>query len=183
MLKNWCVWTVVLEKTLESPLDCKEIQPIHPKRNQSWMFTGRIDAKAETLTILATRCKELTHWKRPWWWERLRVGGERDDRGWDGWMASPTQWTWVWVDFGSWWWTGRPGMLWFMVLQRVGHDWVTEPNWKANSLQTATESTFRPVDALPSSGSPWFCSGSKKFLQEFTRFYFDPDLPFLIYPL
>ena len=65
-----------------------------------------------------------------WCWERLRAGGKGDDRGWDGWMTSLTQWTWVWVDSGSWWWTGRPGMLWFMGSQRVGHDWVTELNWK-----------------------------------------------------
>ena len=62
-------------------------------------------------------------------WERLKVGGEGDDKGWDGWMASPTQCTWVWVNFGSWWWTGRPGMLQFMGSQRVGHDWATELNW------------------------------------------------------
>ena len=74
---------------------------------------------------------ELTHLKRPWLWERLRARGEGDDRGWDGWMASPTQWTWVWVDSGSWWWTGRPGMLWFMGSQRVRHDWATELNWTA----------------------------------------------------
>ena len=66
--------------------------------------------------------------ERPWCWERLRAG-EGDDRGWDGWMASPTQWAWVWVDSGSWWWTGRPGVLWFMGSQRVEHDWVTELNW------------------------------------------------------
>ena len=71
----------------------------------------------------------MTHWKRPWFWERLRAGGEGDDRGWDGWMASPTQWTWVWVDSQSWWWTGRPGMLWFMGSQRVKHNWATELNW------------------------------------------------------
>ena len=69
------------------------------------------------------------HLKRPWCWERLRAGGEGDDRGWDGWMVSPTQWTWVWVDSRSWWWTGRLGVLWFMGSQRVGHDWVTELNW------------------------------------------------------
>ena len=78
---------------------------------------------------LATSCEELTHWKRPWCWERLGVGGEGDDRRWDGWMASPTQWTWVWVDSGSWWWTGRPVVLRFMGLQRIRHDWVTELNW------------------------------------------------------
>ena len=77
---------------------------------------------------LATWCEELTHLKRPWHWERLKAG-EGDDRGWDGWMASPTQWTWVWVNSGSWWWTGRPSMLQSMGLQRVGHDWVTELNW------------------------------------------------------
>ena len=76
----------------------------------------------------ATWCKELTHWKRPWCWERLRAG-EGDNKGWDGWMASPTQWTWVWVNSGSWWWTGRPGVLWSIGLQRVGHNWATELNW------------------------------------------------------
>ena len=80
------------------------------------------------LNTLATWCKELTHWKRPWCWEWLKLG-EGDDRGWDDWMASPTQWTWVWVDSRSWWWTGRPGMLQFMGSQRVGHDWATELNW------------------------------------------------------
>ena len=69
-----------------------------------------------------------THWKRSWCWERLKAGGEGDDRGWDSWMASVTQRTWVWVNSGSWWWTGRPGVLWFMGLQRVRHDWVTELN-------------------------------------------------------
>ena len=77
---------------------------------------------------LATSFEDLTHGKRPWCWERLRAGGEGDDRGWDGWMASLTQWTWVWVDFMSSWWTGRPGVLRFMGLQRVGHDWETELN-------------------------------------------------------
>ena len=66
---------------------------------------------------------------RPWCWERLRAGGEGDDRGWDGWMALLTRWTWVWVNSGSWWWTGRPGVLWFMGSQRVRHDWVTELKW------------------------------------------------------
>ena len=71
-------------------------------------------------------CKDLTHLKRPWCWERLKVGGEGNDRGWDGWMASLTQWTWVWVNSGSWWWTGRPGVLQSMGSQRVRHDWATE---------------------------------------------------------
>ena len=79
-----------------------------------------------------TSCEELIHWKRPWCWEGLGAGGEGDDRGWDGWMASPTRWAWVWVNPGSLWWTGRPGVLWFMGLQGVGHDWGTELNWSKN---------------------------------------------------
>ena len=116
---------MVLEKTLESPLDCK-IQPVHPKGDQSWVFIGRTDAEAEILILLPPDAEELTHLRRPWCWERLRAGGEGDDRGWDGWMASPTRWTWVWVDSGSWWWTGRPGVLRFTGSQRVRHDWATE---------------------------------------------------------
>ena len=80
-------------------------------------------------STLATSCEELTHWKRLWCWEGLGPGGEEDDRGWDGWMASPTRWTWVWVNSRSWWWTGRPGVLQFMGSQRVGHDWATELKW------------------------------------------------------
>ena len=126
--KNWCFWTVVLEKTLESPLDCKEIQPLHPKGNQSWIFIGRIYTEAETPILWPPDGKNW-HLKRPWCWERLRAGGERDDREWDGWMASLAQWTWVWVNSRRWWWTGRPGMLQFMGSQRVGHDWASELNW------------------------------------------------------
>ena len=94
-------WTVVLEKTLESPLDCKEIQPVHPKgvlgvhwKDWCWSLNSN---------TLATWCKELIQLKRPWYWERLRAGGEGDNRGWDGWMVSSTQWIWVWGNSGSWW--------------------------------------------------------------------------------
>ena len=125
---NWCFWTVVLEKTLESPLDCKEIQPVHSE-DQSWVFFGRTDVEAETLNTLATSCEELTHWKRPWCWEGLGAEAEGDNRGSDGWMASPTQLTWVSVNSGSWWWTGRPDVLQFMGSQRVQHDWAIELNW------------------------------------------------------
>ena len=111
-----------------SPLDCKEIQPVHPKRNQSWIFIGR-NYWSWNSNTLATWCKKLTHLKRPWCWERLKVVGEGDNRGWDGWMISPTQWTCIWVNSGSWWSTGKPGMLQFMVSQRVKHDWATELNW------------------------------------------------------
>ena len=85
---------------------------------------------------LATWCKELTHLKRPWCWERLRAGGEGNNRRWDGWMASLTQWTWVWVNSGSWWWKGRPGMPQSMGSQRVGHDWATELNLTEHSDKT-----------------------------------------------
>ena len=96
---NWCFWTVVLEKTLESPLDCKEIQPVHPEGDQSWVFIGRTDFEATSPILWPPDAKRWLL-KRPWCWERLGAGGEGDDRGWDGWMASPTQWTWVWVDSG-----------------------------------------------------------------------------------
>ena len=150
-LKNWCFWTVVLEKTLECPLDCKEIQPVHSKGDQSWVFFGRTDAEAETPILRPSSCEELTHWKIPQCWEGLGAGGEGDDRGWDGWMASPTQWTWIWVNSGSWWWTGRPSMLRFMGLQRVRHDWATELN-KRHKIALAVFGQIRaPLSLLVAS--------------------------------
>ena len=109
-LKNWCFWTVVLEKTLESPLDSKEIKLVNPKGNQSWIFIGRTDAEAETPILWPPDVKKWLIWKDPhagkdWRWE------EKGTIGWDGWMASLTGWTWVWVNSGSWWWTERPGVL------------------------------------------------------------------------
>ena len=103
-----------------------------------------------SFNTLATWCKELTHLKRPWCWERLKAGGEGDNRGWDGWMASPTQWTWVWVNSGSWWWTGKPGVLQSMGSQRVGHNWVTELNW---ICQTQSCTKICPWWHAPSIGS------------------------------
>ena len=97
------------------------------------MFIGRTDAEAETPNTLATSCEELTHWKRPWCSEGLGAGGEGDGRGWDGWMASLTRWTWVWVNSDSWWWTGRSGMLWFMGSAKSRtrlSDW-TELTWSS----------------------------------------------------
>ena len=143
--KNWFFWTVVLEKTLESPLDFKETQPVHPKGNQSWIFIGRTDAAAETPILWPPDAKNWLISKDSWCWERLKAGGEGDNRGWDGWMASLTQWTWVSVDSGSWWWTGRPGVLWFMGLQRVGHAWVTELNWTEIVLITYSTQIMRNV--------------------------------------
>ena len=127
--KNWCFWTVVLEKTLKSPLDCKEIQTVHPKGNQSWMFIGRTNVEAKTPILWPTDAKRWLIWKDPDAEKDWRQEEKGMIKGWDGWMASPTQWTWVWVSSGSWWWTGRPGMLQSMGLQRVRPDWATELNW------------------------------------------------------
>ena len=127
--KNWCFWTVVLEKTLASPLDCKEIQPVHSEGDRPWDFLWKKWCYSWNSNTLATSCEELTHWKRLWYWEGLGAGGEGDDRGWDGWMSSLTWWTWVWVNSGSWWWIGSASVLPFMGSQRVRHDWATELNW------------------------------------------------------
>ena len=179
-LKNWCFWTVLLEKTLESPLHCKEIQPVYPKGDQSRVFIGGTDVEAETPIRWPPNAKSWLIWKdsdagKNWgqeekgmteeemvrWHHGLNEHGfgwtpgvgdgqgglaccsswghkESDTIDWLNWtelkwreimMTSPTQWTWVRVDSRSWWWTGRPGVLWFMGSQRVGHDWVTELNW------------------------------------------------------
>ena len=132
--KNWCFLTVVLEKTLKSPLilDCKEMEPVNPKWKQSWIFIHAVNIHSSwswSSNILATWCKEQTHWKRPWLWERLKAGGEGDNRGWDGWMTLPTQWTWVWSISKSWWWTGKSGVLQSMGFQRVRKVWTSELNW------------------------------------------------------
>ena len=99
----------MLKETLESPLDCKEIKPVNSKGNQSWIFIWKDWCSSWSSNTLATWCKELTHWKKPWCWRKLKAVGEEDNRGWAGWTASPTQWTWVWASSGSWWWTGKPG--------------------------------------------------------------------------
>ena len=119
----WC-W----RRLLRVPWTARKSNLFNPKGNQSWIFIGRTDAEAEA-PILWHLCEKLTHWKRCWCWERLKIGGERDDRGQDGWMASLTQWTWVWASSRSWWWRGKPGVLQSTGLQRVRHNWATELNW------------------------------------------------------
>ena len=119
--KNWCFRTMVLEKTLESPLDSKEIIPVNPKGNQPWDWCWSWSSNT-----LATWCEELTYWQSPWCWERLRAGGEGDDRRSNGWMASLTQWTWIWANSGRLWITGKPGVPQSMGSQRVGHKLVME---------------------------------------------------------
>ena len=131
-MQNWCFWTVVLEKTWESlgqqgdptsPSQKKSVLKIHWK---DWCW-------CQHSNILATWCEELTYLKRPWCWERLKAGGEWDDRGWDSWMASPTQRTWVWVSSRSWWHTGKPVMLQSMRSQES--DTTEQLNWTELNLQ------------------------------------------------
>ena len=123
--KDWSFWTVMLEKTLQSSLDCKKMKPVNSKGNQPWIFIGRTDAEADAPILWPTWCEELTHLKRPWGWERLKAGGEGDDRG-DGWIVSVTEWLWVWTSSGRWWRTVKPSVLQSMGSQRVGLNWVTE---------------------------------------------------------
>ena len=128
-LKNWWFWTVMLEKTLESPLDCKEMQLVHPKGNQSWIFVGITDGEVEVPILCPPVVKNWLLRKDP---DAGRLkAGEGDDRGWDSWIASLTQWTWIWTSSGSWWWTGKPG-----VWQSIGlHIDATEMNWTELNLK------------------------------------------------
>ena len=126
--KNWYFRTVVLEKTLESPLDCKELQPVHSKGDQPWVYFGRMMLKLK-LQYFGHLMRRVDSLEKTLMLGGIGAGGEGDARGWDGWMASRTRWTWVWANSGSWWWTGRPGVLQFMGSQRVEHNWVTELNW------------------------------------------------------
>ena len=129
------------------------VQPVHPKGNQSWVFIGRTDVEAETPILWPPDVESWLIWKDPvpptTRWEGLRAGGEGDDRGWDGWMASPTQWIWFWVDAGRWWWTGRPGVLQFKGSQRVGHDWATELNWKEHDKCPPNQTKEEEIGTLP----------------------------------
>ena len=116
----WC-W----RRLLRVPWTARRSNQSILKGDESWIFIGRIDAEAKAPILWPPDARNWFTWKDPWCWERLKVGGEGDDRGWDGWMASPTQRTWVWVDSGSWWWTGKPG-----VLQPMGsQSWTWLSNW------------------------------------------------------
>ena len=121
VLKNWCLRSVVLEKSLENPLDCKEIQPVHPKGNQPWIFTERTDAEAPILW--PPHAKNCLIRKDPDAGKDGRQEEKGDNRGWDGWMASLTQRTCIWANSRRWWRSGKPGMLKSMAFRRVGHDW------------------------------------------------------------
>ena len=130
VLNNWCFQTLVLEKTLKSPMNSKDIKPVNPKGNQPWIFIGRTDAEAPVLWPPDTKSwligKERDAGKD---WRRRRSRGHR---GWDGWIASSSQWTWVWESSRRWWRTGKPGVLQSMGSQRVGHtEWQNNNNNKA----------------------------------------------------
>ena len=135
------------EKPVYGALILKEISP-------EYSLEGLI--LKQKLHTLVTWCEELTHWKRPWCWERLKAGGEGDNRGWDGWMATPTWWKWVWVSSGSWWWRGKPGVLQSMGSQRVRHDWATEPNWTHGALNTKKRKLINVDYLMPSILKPFY---------------------------
>ena len=153
------VWTVVLEKTLESPLDCKVIKPVHPKGNQPWIFIGRIDFEAETPILWPPDAKSWFIWKDADAGKDWRREEKGTNRGGDGWMASPTQWAWVWVNSGSWQWTGRPGLLQSMASQRVVHNWATELNW----------TPCRTEDALEAAGPGMLSSRAQSFFRSHSQ--------------
>ena len=168
---NWCFWTVVLEKTLESPLDCKEIHPVHSKGDQSWVFIWRTDVEAETPILWPHDAKSWLIGKDPdagkEWWQEEKGTTEDKMVGW-----SLTRWTWVWVDSGSWWWTGRPGVLRFRGSQRVGHDWATELNWTEQTLEVGIDAILlNPCFILE---SPWsfksfVCASSQRLWLHFSE--------------
>ena len=130
----WC-W-----RRLESPLDCKEIRPVHPKGDQSWLFIGRTDVEAETPALWPPDAKIWL--KRPWCWERLRAGGEGDDRGWDGWMASPTQWTWVWIKLQE---LVMDSEAWHAVVHGVAKSWTHLSDWP--EVETTLKAMIRHIHA------------------------------------
>ena len=120
----WC-W----RRLLRAPWTAKKLKPVNLKGNQSWIFAEWADVEAKAPIFWPPDVKNWQHWKRPWCWEGLKVGGDGAEREWDGWMASPTQWAWVWASSGSWWWTGKPNLLQSVGSEMVGNDWVTELNW------------------------------------------------------
>ena len=144
--KNWSFWTVLMEKTLET---ARKIQPVHPKGDQSWMCIGRTDVVAETQILWPRDAKSWLIWKDP---DAGKDWGQEEKGMTDGLRTSLTQWTWVWVDSGSWWWTGRPGVLRFMGSQRVGHDWTELISWWTWSQEYlshwSTQNTGNPVSSV-----------------------------------
>ena len=152
--ENWCFWTVVVEKTLESPLDCKKIQPVHPKGDQSWVFTGRTDAEAETPILWPPDAKSWLIGKDP---DAGRDWGQEEKRMIEDEMAGWHRWTWVWVNSGSGWWSGRSGVLWFVGSQRVGHDWATELKPRSNRSIIDGSKDMSVFTSFQSLRHVWLC--------------------------
>ena len=152
-LKNWCLWTVVLEKTVESPLDCKEIQPINPKGDRSWVFIGRTDAEAETPILWSPHVKSWLIGKDPDaerdWGQEEKGTIEDEMAGWCHQLDGHES-----INSGSWWWTGRPGVLRFMGSPRVRQDWVTELTDWSNSNISLCFCSCLPL-TLPKGNSGW----------------------------
>ena len=120
ILKNWCFWIVVLEKSTNSPSDSKEIKSINPKGNQPWIFIERTYSEAEDPILWPPDSKSRLTGKSPDTGKVLKVKREEGGgRGCDGKIVSLTQWTWFWANSGRWWRTGKPGMLQSMGIQRV----------------------------------------------------------------
>ena len=147
--KNWCFWTVVLEKTFGGPCTAR-------RSNQSILkqISPGCSLKGLMLRLKLQYFGHLMQWadslEKPWYWEGLGAGGEGDDRRWDGWTASPTGWPWVWVNSGNWWWTGGPSVLWFMGLQRGGHNWATELYWTGDlSFEPCPDSSVALLSSRP----------------------------------
>ena len=167
--KNWRFWTVVLEKTLASPLACKEIQPVHSKGDHSLVFIGRTDVEVETPILWPPDVKSWLIGKdldagRDWG-QKEKV---RQRMRWLGGIT--TRWTWVWVNSGSWWWTGRPGVLWSMGSQRVGHDWATELNWVGETCILSHKKEWS-IAACNQEGELWkYYAKWKKSEQEVTYY-------------
>ena len=143
----WVPWTV--RKSNQSIL--KEISP-------EYSLEGLMLKLKHQASALAARCKYPTHLKRPWCWERLRAGGEGDHIGWDGWMASPTQWERIWTSSRSWWWTGKLGLLQTMRSQRIGRDWANELNWTENFIFSLHSENLKFLDVIYFPSSPHFFS-------------------------
>ena len=151
--KNWCFQAVVLKKTLESPLDCKEIKPVNPKGNKSWIFIGRADAEDETPILWPPDVKSWLTGK-DWYWNRLKERGEGGDREWDGWMASSTQWTWVWANSRRWWKTEA----WRAVVHGVAESDTVVPLNNNNGQHTQQQwATYKKKKVW----LPWRLSGKE----------------------
>ena len=161
-LKNWCFQTVVPEKTLESPLDSKEIKPVHPKGNQSWIFIGNTEAEAPILRPPDAKSRLVG--KDPDAGKDWRQEEKGGNRGWDGWMASLTQWTWVWANSRRSQRTGKTGVRQSTASQRVGHDWVTgqrrQRSYSCNlsiglTLKKKSSRCFSAIRNVPLCGEYW----------------------------